>query len=108
MKNKFISSKTYVCSLCDKTRTGNVDQNNSPVCWCWLCVDKLLNTPNEKRKEIHKKLLEKGFIEKAKIIERWLPEEEVEYEEVGRTVVRRRTNKQVPFKKQEWKKRKNR
>lgn len=105
-KTSIISEKEYICSLCNRLRTGNCDLEKDIV--CWSCVNKLLNTPKEKIQSLYDKFIEKGWLDKAKLIEGWLSEKEIEYEKFRRTVVGRRTFKQTTPTKSKRKVRKNR
>jgi hypothetical protein len=100
---KSITKKKFTCILCTEKDIGNVDSDREII--CSTCLNKLINTSNEKKKNICKTLRDKGFIRKAELIEEWLHEEEVKYEEYGRNVDRERVNQQTRFTKQERKKR---
>ena len=108
MKTKL--KKKYTCFLCGLSRIGNADSKKDII--CWVCVQRLLNTAElnpSKIKTLYDKFIKKGWLEKAELIENWLPEEEVKYhEEPRRTVVGRGTYKQTTFAKQKREIRKNR
>lgn len=109
---KTVSNKTYICSLCKKERKGNINPHRTIL--CWKCVYQLLNTPlkkiskliavvdEQKGKEELAKLLE-HFSDwelvterRRKVEQEWeLKKKEVEDEEDGRSMDRRRVDKQV-------------
>ena len=106
-KTNVISKKKFTCFLCKKVRVGNIDKTKMSI--CSTCVERLRNTPNEKRKQIVEELRIKGFIEKAEIVEKWLHEEmEDKDEKFQRIVDREGSNRQVRASEQKRKKRKNR
>ena len=79
----YTPKKKYICSLCGKERKGNVDGREEII--CWLCVQKLLNTSREKRQMMYEILVEKGFEQKAMLIDKHFPKEENQNEKAKKS-----------------------
>jgi len=60
------------CLLCEKPADGNINPEHEVI--CWECVYKLTFTSQEKLRECHSVLLDKGFIEKAETISKFITE----------------------------------
>lgn len=88
-----LSQKIFICKICGKERIGNVDFSNNPLCW-W-CVQQLLRYSQEKIKNLYQECINKGFNLKAKILEKWVLDEEVENGEGRRNLDRKRVSRKV-------------
>lgn len=84
MRPSFLSNKTYTCSLCGQESTGNIDTTCQIT--CWRCVNFFLAASQEKIKALHKRLLEQGATEKAKLVHKWISEEKPDDKQCGRGV----------------------
>lgn len=86
--------KSFICALCEQEQEGNVNTDNSII--CWLCVQRLLQTPPEKIQLLYQGLIEKGRYDKAKLIENWLPKEEYgKTQKYKRDIVRKKIGRMV-------------
>ena len=95
----FLSNKIYVCSLCGQEAIGNIDTTCQIT--CWRCVDffyashfpfghevdsKHFKIAQDKIKALHRRLVDKGLNEKAKLVHKWILEEKPDIKQCGRSV----------------------
>lgn len=81
-----ISKKINICSLCGREFFGNL--TDGAAITCWLCVHNLFTATEEKKKELHKLLMDRGRTDKAEMVESFITEEMESNVEAGKFVER--------------------